>query len=442
MSTEKNTHSLPCNEYAEQAVLGGLMLDPESVAKVSAKLQPAHFYRGRHRIVYEAILALASRGAVVDPLTVHGELERIGKLEDAGGDAYVLDLMTATPTLRFTEHYAGIIRQAAIARQVIAACQTIAAKAYENPPDPVALLAESVGLLDDIAKGERSGRLLTPADRASIAFDRFARRQSGEREGIPYGLLALDKWTQGAEPGQLVILGGRASMGKTSLLQHIASHMAAVGKRVLFASAEMPDAQLTDREIAAETGVSVHQLQAGQFGEATWGQVEQALHHISQHGWYTLELSDMTTAHLRAGALEMRARYGLDVVAVDYLQILADRTGRSEVERVTGISRELKALARSLNVPVIAAAQLNRAPDSRDDKRPMLSDLRESGAIEQDADLVAFIFRQGYYSKDPNDNTAELIIAKQRNGPAGISSPLLFDRRVTRFRDAELHHAR
>lgn len=439
--TTPELHTVPHDIAAEEAVLGALLIDPELISRVSTVLQPRDFYREKHGAIYAAMLALAGRGQGGDFVTLVGELERVGKLTEVGGASFIASLVNATPTTVHTDTYARRIEHCATYRRVIQAANRIAARAFEQPADPNQLLAEAAAIVDEVGKGRNTGHLLTPAERASQAYERYTKRQSGQKDGIPYGLLAFDKWTQGAEPGQLIVIAGRPAMGKSSLLQNIAEHMAKLGKKVLFASAEMPDSQLTDRAVGGEIGVSVHVLQDGNYSDRTFEAIGRALGVVSEWGWYGYDSADMTTASIRAAGLEMRAKYGLDAVFIDYLQVLHDRVRGNEVERVTTISRELKAIARALGVPVITASQLSRAVDSRDDKRPVLSDLRESGAIEQDADLVAFIYRPGYYSKDKNDTSAELIIAKQRNGPAGITAPLYFDKRLTRFLDAEHHHA-
>ena len=436
--TTADPHETPRDLEAEAAVLGSLLIDHEAIDRLPF-LSGRDFYRSTHRIIFEAMQSLAARGLDGDFRTLSSELERQGKLEDVGGASYVVELVQSCATATHVVYYARRVEHCAVCRRAIVAAGRIAELAYQQPDDLDGMLTDAESLLYEIRRGRESGRVLAPSERASQAHERYERRAAGERPGIPYGLLAFDKWTQGAEAGQFIVIAGRPGMGKSSLLQNIAENMARNGRRVLFATAEMPESQITDRAVSSRMGVSIHHLQEGHYGDETWQGITSALAAMAEEPFYVYDAADMTTAALRSAAVEMRGRFGLDAVFVDYLQILHDRAGRGgEVERVTGISRALKALARSLSVPVITASQLSRAVESRQGNKPQLSDLRESGSIEQDADLVAMLYRPGYYSGDAADNKAELIIAKQRNGPSGITSPLLFDRRLTRFVDGDM----
>ena len=323
-------------------------------------------------------------------------------------------------------------------RRLIGAAGRIAAIGYDSPADVEAALSQADQALLEVRKGRPATNLITPLERAQRASEWLEALRQGVVPGIPYGLRDLDNLTGGAQPGELILVGGRPGDGKSTLLQTMASSMANAGNRVLYATIEMPCDEITKRELSWTARINLHRLRTGEFGEDEYSRLIDALGPLSEQPVYTYDAADMTTASLRAAATEQKLRHGLDVICLDYLQILTDQPhGSNDTGRITYISRRLMNLARALNVPLIAASQLSRKTEGREDRRPQLSDLRESGGLEQDAHVVLLIHRQRDKSrpKDSPDPT-NLIVAKQRQGPTG-NVPLVFIPKMTRFVDAD-----
>lgn len=439
----------PAEMEAEEALLGALQIDREAIGRVAGFLNEADFYRERHGAIYGAIRALCDRGDPGDFVTLCAELERTGKLQQVGGAAYLAGLTNATPSAAFAEHYGRLIQRAAQRRRLIAVAGQLARDAYDEP-DPAAIIERTESALYEVRRGQVAGKLIPPQERVSRAWSRYEAAGRGEQPGMDYGLIDLDRLTGGTHRGELVIVAGRPSMGKTSMMQSVAESQAMSGRLILFCSAEMPETQLTDRYFAAELGTTVHRLEAGQLTEEHWNALASKIGRAREGLPWVYDDADMTTTTIRSAATEMRSKAGLDAVYVDYIQCLHDRVREGETERVTLISRNLKALARALDVPVLASSQLNRQCEFRADKQPMLSDLRESGSLEQDADVVLLLFRPSYYftpqqwhdaAKDePYENACKVMVAKQRNGPRGVHVWLRFDPHTVRFSALERFH--
>lgn len=437
----------PSNIEAEESLLGSLMIDRAAITCVEPFLKPEDFYRGRNGAIYAAMLALYRQSEPADFITLTAELKRVGKLEDVGGASYLIEVTNASPTSAHAEHYARIVAKHAVYRRMIQAGTNIVAMAYEQPDDPDAAITRAEAMLYELRETRHSGKLISPRERADRALVRYSDLQEGVMgNGTPFGFLDLDGITGGAHPGELIIVAGRTSMGKTALMQDIAENMATVGRNVLMCSAEMPEWQLTDRSLAARVRQSTQTLQQGPFSDALWAGISEHLGQLAEESLWVYDDPDMTTNGIRATATEMRSRVGLDVLIVDYLQLLHDRHGVNENERVGRMSRELKALARGLGVPVICGSQLNRECENRANKRPQLSDIRDSGSVEQDADVVMLLHRDAYYwteqewarmhgAKPYPKNVTEVIIAKQRNGPRGKAIYLVFVDQLTQFKD-------
>ncbi len=449
MKSDTAIPALPSNIESEQALLGSLMLDREAIAKVSGFLRPEDFYGQAHGVIYAAILRLDQRDEPPSLQAMVDELERQGRLVEVGNVSYLAGLPTATPTASYAEHFGRLIEKAAMRRSLIRAAGHIVQRAYEID-DVDGLITESEGMLYELRQHRQSSKLITPGERMSRAFVRYEAAQQGQHEGLDFGFIDLDRLTKGAHPGEMILIAARPSVGKTALMHNMAERQAQVGKHVLFCTAEQPESQLTDRWVAAESGYSVHGLEQGEISEEGLRRIAQALATGANRVPHAYDDSHMTTAGIRALATEMRSKCGLDALYVDYLQLLHDTAGQGETERVTRISRQLKGIARALNVPVIVASQLNRMAESRADKKPQLSDLRESGSLEQDADVVMLLFRpeasftetewrnvSGNNERTPYYNVCDVIIAKQRNGPRGITITLGFDAAAVRFKDHE-----
>lgn len=448
----------PHDLEAESAVLGACLLDAETYGLLASKLQPQDYYRESHRIIWAAMGVLAARRERIDILTLRAELEHQGKLDGIGGTAYLAGLSEGVYTSLHAEHYANIVGRCATNRRLITAGGKIAALGHDNEPDTESVLAQAEQAILEVRRRQPTSRLLTPYQRADNAMQRLADTLAGVKRGIPYGFRDLDSYTGGMQPGQLVLIAGRPSMGKSLFLSNVAEHLARLGKRVLFCSAEMPDDQLMDRTLAGVSGVPLERLASGHIGQEDEGRLSGAIGVVADWPLYLLDSADMTTADVRAAATEMRLRHGgLDLIAVDYVQLLKDRgpKGANDNSRVAYISSQLKAIARACEVPLLAACQLNRACEERDDKRPVLSDLRDSGALDQDADVALMLYRDSeYWTEEQWDererkrtnktmtrpipyprNITEVILRKQRQGKRHVAVRLVFVPQQARFQD-------
>ncbi|AOV17817.1 replicative DNA helicase [Acidihalobacter aeolianus] len=419
----------PHSIEAEQAVIGGLMLDNATWDQVADLVSEADFYRHDHRLIFGAIRALAEAGRPVDVVTLADALERADALEQAGGLAYLGLLARDTPSAANVRAYADIVRERSALRQIAALAQASAARAFERGTAALEALEELREEADSLAEREaaRGGRdtSLKAALRAALDCIEL-RHEAGALPGLATPWPDLDDITTGLHRGEMIVLAGRPSMGKTALALNAAQHAAENGARVAVISLEMTAAGLADRMIAAASGLPLshirdpRKLDGG--GEAAWAQLTAGVARLSAMEG-ELSLDDrpaLTIPQIRESLRGMRASMGgLDLVVVDYLQLVVSE-GENRTQEVSKISRGLKAIAKDFDVPMVALSQLNRGLEQRTDKRPTLGDLRESGQIEQDADLIAFIYRDEVYNEDsPDKGTAEIIIAKQRNGATG-----------------------
>jgi replicative DNA helicase len=419
-----NTMLPPANTNAEEAVLGCVLIDPDAILELSEFLKPEHFYNVANRWVYEAMDAVHQRQEPVDTLTVIEELRRKGKLLDVGGEAYIVGLISAVPTSLNALAYGRIIADTAQRRALIKVSGEIANLAYdeERPTDEVT--DEAQRLIFATAQDESRQRMLPVSRIAANYVERIeAQYQSGSKiAGIPTGFADLDTLLGGLNNSDLIVLGARPGMGKTSLQNAFALHAALVSqKKVGMFNLEMSGEQLVQRMIASEIGIDIQRLRRGQLYDAEWQPFYEAVAKLSAASLFIDDTPSLTPMQLRNKCRRLYAEHGLDLVVVDYLQLMQS-DGRSVGNRtleISEISRSLKTLARELDVPILVASQLSRAVESRQDKRPLLSDLRESGAVEQDSDIVMFIYRDDYYNPDTSErpNIAEINIAKHRNGP-------------------------
>jgi replicative DNA helicase len=407
-------------------------------AVLEERLDPEDFYRPRHRTIHAAIRELDNRGEAIDALTVSELLRTEGRLEEVGGPEVVSALASSTPAPGNAAHYARIVKQNALMRRLLEASQRIQASIQGREAEPQELVEQAERLLFNVAREDQAGDFSAISDVLMVETERLEKLASGESmmTGTPSGFRKLDEMTGGFQPGNLVVIAARPAMGKSSLVCNIAENVAWKAKRpVAFFSLEMSETELAHRFIASRARISSDKLRKGQV-KSEWPKVVRACNELAEAPLWIDDSSDLSLLDLRAKARRLASSAGgLGLIIVDYIQLLRAEDSRAgRVEQVGQMSRGLKILARELDVPVIGLSQLSRAPEQRPDKVPILSDLRESGSIEQDADIVSFIFREEYYFKEESERPgeADLIIAKHRNGPIG-TVPLAFQEQYPRF---------
>jgi replicative DNA helicase len=418
----------PQNLEAEESVLGAMMLSPGAIAAVSEILDASDFYRESHAKIYRAALQLYGKNEPVDAITLTNELEQRGELEEVGGRVRLYELANLVPASANARHYAEIVRENATLRGLIRAGGEIAQLGWEREGEPKELVARAEQMVFELAERRNDGELVLFKDTLVETFQRISHlyESGAEVTGLASGFKDLDRITAGFQPANLIILAARPSMGKSAFALEIANYVAVDEKTpCAFFSLEMSRQEVAQRLICSRGKVDAHHIRTGKLAKDDWPRLTSACSQLEAAPLYVDDTPGLSLLELRARAQTLKRREpNLGLVVVDYLQLMT--TGRSEESRlqeVSRISRDLKALAKDLDVPVIALSQLNRSPEQRHDKRPMLSDLRESGSIEQDADLVMFLYREEYYDRDETDDSnkgiAEVIVGKHRNGPTG-----------------------
>jgi replicative DNA helicase len=434
-----SSHKLPPqNVEAEQSVLGGILIENEAVNKVLEILTPEDFYRDAHRRIFEALITLSERDEPADLITLSNELRKINQLDSAGGTSYLASLIDLVPTAANIEYYAKIVKEKSILRKLIETSTEIITQSYEDREDVEELLDEAEQAIFQISEN-RVNPSFYPIK--TIVKDSFAifQRLYEKKElitGVPSGFRELDRLTAGFHPADLIIVAGRPSMGKTALCLNLAQY-AAIEKRIPVAifSLEMSKEQLVIRMFCAEAHVEGSRLRTGFLNESDWPKLTIAAGNLSEAPIYIDDTAALSVLELRAKARRLKAEHGLGMLIIDYLQLMKGRAKvESRQQEISEISRSLKALAKELSIPVIAVSQLSRKTEERTGNRPQLSDLRESGAIEQDADLIIFIYRDEIYNRsddNPNKGIAEVIIGKQRNGPIGVIKMTFLDKFTT-----------
>ncbi len=429
----------PQNIEAERSLLGAVLLDRETALRCQELVRPDDFYRESHRRIFEAVLHLNSSNEAVDVITVGEELQRSGHLDAAGGLPYLSDLTAAVPAIANAPHYAQIVMEKSLLRDLLRASVEIAEAVYAGEQDAATLVDQAENRIFRIAEARRTGRAYKHIKDVLLdAFSNLERlyEHKGEVLGVTSGLAELDKLTTGLHPSELIILAARPSQGKTTLALNMAVAAAHRASRVGFFSLEMSADQLAVKLLGCESGVPFERLRSGFLTDQDWPHISRALGQLSEAEMYIDDTPNIGIMDLRAKARRMKAECSIDLLIVDYLQLM-HTSGRveSRQQEIAEISRSLKALARELEVPVLALSQLSRAVETRESRRPQLSDLRESGAIEQDADVVMFIYQDPKLAEDPSRKfEMELIVAKQRNGPTG-PIPVTFRRDIGRFTD-------
>lgn len=425
----------PQSPDAEMSVLGAVLIHADAVARAVEVLIPDDFYQDAHRIIYEAAVALFNRAQPVDVVSVGEELRQKNLLDRVGGLPYLMELASSVPTAAHVDHYARLVRDSATLRRMIDTATRVVTESYKGEQSPRDLLDWAQQELFQLSQpGQRD--VVKLHDVLIETFNRLEQlyENKGKLVGVPTGFPDLDRITAGLQRSDLVIVAARPSMGKTMFCLNLARHVAVHEKvPVAVFSLEMSREQLAMRLLSAESELPAHRLRTGELDGEMWGQLSRALGHLSEAPIFIDDTPGLSALELRAKARQLKVQHKIGLVIVDYMQLMQGRRAENRQQEISDISRSLKAMARELDVPVMALSQLSRAVESRTDKRPMLSDLRESGAIEQDADIVAFLYREDYYSKDAeNPDVTELIVAKQRNGPTGTIH-LLFKKDVGKF---------
>ncbi|MFQ5513273.1 MAG: replicative DNA helicase [Myxococcota bacterium] len=432
---DPSPRAIPADHEAERAVLGAILLDHDSLFKIEDKVAADSFDLPSHRLLFQACQELAAKQQAITLITLRNYLEEQDLLEQVGGVPYLNELVDSTPTAAHVEHHADLVRDKALARRLIHSCERVAAQGYEGGIPVRELIDEAEREILRIAMGNARVGFSGVRQELQGAFEYIERVQSGDVTGCRVGFDALDRHLGGMQGGDLIIIAARPSMGKTALALNFASHHARDQNGcVAIFSLEMTKRQLIVRLLMSEAEVDFSRFREGVLGERDLRQLTRAASHLEERRIFIDDSAVVTVSDISAKARRLHRDENLTMVIVDYIQLIQGR-GRDErrEQEVAEISRSLKLLAKELDVPVIALSQLNRGPETRPNKRPMLADLRESGAIEQDADVVMFIYRDEVYDENsPDQGIAEVIIAKQRNGPIGTVR-LQFEGRYTRF---------
>jgi replicative DNA helicase len=428
----------PHSLEAEESVLGSMMLSGEAIAAVVEILKASDFYRPAHHRLYEAILAVYGRGEPVDAITCVEELKRRKSIDDVGGALYVYNLVESVPSPASASYYAKIVADNALLRRLIKAASEIMTSAYANPEDPRKAADEAEGLIYSVARADEQEEVVPLkdlVDESMAALEHIQQRES-RFAGVPTGFDDLDELLSGLQPGNLVIIAARPGVGKSSLVTNMARNVAVKGHPVAMFSLEMSRFEIGMRLLCGEAKVPWDKVRSGRVATEDWTRIVEAAEELHEAPLFIVDSGNVTIVDIRAKARRMKtSRTGLGLIIVDYLQLMSGhhRT-ESRQQEVAEISRSLKLLAKELDIPVLAVSQLNRNPETRADKRPQLSDLRESGSLEQDADIVMFIHRDD--SDDPTTKgKADIIVAKHRNGPTA-TIPLTFLPHLTLFRNA------
>lgn len=427
----------PQNIEAERSTLGSMLLEKEAIYKGAEVLKPEDFYREAHRVIFEVVTHLANKGEPVDIITVSEELKQRGMLDKIGGVAYLTLLANSVPTAANIEHYAKIVEEKSILRALITAASNILSMGYAGTEDITVLLDDAEKQIFQISQKRNVKGFVSLKNILIETFERIEKiyESKGGVTGLSTGFRDLDRMTAGLQNSDLIILAARPSMGKTTFALNIARNVAVDLKvPVVVFSLEMSKEQLALKLLCSEAGVDNQRIRTGTLMDNDWPRLSHALGRLSESNIFIDDTPGMTALEVRSRARRIKAEHGLGLIVIDYLQLMQSR-GRSEnrQQEVSDISRSLKSLARELGVPVISLSQLSRAVEQRTDKKPYLADLRESGSLEQDADIVAFLYRDDYYNPESDKkNITELIIAKQRNGPVGTVE-LYFNKETGKF---------
>jgi replicative DNA helicase len=437
--TDLSSHKLPPqNLEAEQSVLGGILIENEAINRVMEILDPDDFYRDAHHKIFNALINLSERDEPADLITLTNELRKIDQLDSIGGASYLASLIDSVPTAANIEYYAKIVKEKSILRKLIQTSTEIVTQSYEDRGDIEVFLDEAERAIFDISEKRVKPSFYSIRDVVKESFKTIERLFQKKElvTGVPSGFKELDRMTAGFQPSDLIIIAGRPSMGKTAFCLNVAQYAAVENKiPVAVFSLEMSKEQLVIRMLCSEAHVEGTRLRTGFLNESDWPKLTIAAGNLSEAPIYIDDSAALSVLELRAKARRLKSERGLGMLIIDYLQLMKGRARvESRQQEISEISRSLKALAKELNIPVIAVSQLSRKTEERTGNRPQLSDLRESGAIEQDADLILFIYRDEVYNRaedNPNRGKAEVIIGKQRNGPIGKIEMAFLDKFTT-----------
>ena len=430
----------PQDLAAEQSVLGGMLLSKDAIADVIETMAPADYYRPAHETIHAAILALYGRQEPADPITVAAELTKRGELERVGGTGYLHTLVNSVPTAANAEYYAEIVHERAVLRRLTVAGTRIAGMGYAAEGDVDEIVNAAQAEVMAVAQQRSEENVAPLMDGMDITLGKVEDRKlnKGKITGIPTGFADLDALTQGLQPGQLIVIAARPAIGKSTLaLDFLRSASITHRLTSVMFSMEMGREEIQLRGLSAEGRIALHHLRSGDMTDEDWGGAARAISRMTDAPMLIDDTPNQSTLSIAARCRKIKQRRGLDLVVVDYLQLMGGAGGRraeSRQQEVSDMSRNLKLLAKQLEVPVIALSQLNRGPEQRSDKKPMLSDLRESGSIEQDADVVILLHREDAYEKETRAGEADLIVAKHRNGPTATIT-VAFQGHYSRFVD-------
>ncbi|MGL5963495.1 MAG: replicative DNA helicase [Fusobacteriaceae bacterium] len=441
MNTFENLRKIPSSVESEKAVLGGLFIRPDSFSEVAEIIKPEDFYRSSYRIIFEAMRDLQMNNQNIDVLLVIERLKKIAKFDEVGGEKIILEIIGDTPTAANILSYANIIREKSTLRRLGEVGTSIVEMAYDGYEEVSTILDKAESLIFKISENKQSKSIIALKD---IIGDEFLRLQEsfdskGSTTGISSGFSNYDHYTGGFNPSDLIILAARPAMGKTAFALNLALNAAMKSKKsILLFSLEMGKSQLLQRLLAVEAGVPLQKIRTGFLQDDEWGKLGLASSRLSNSEIRIADVPNINVLEIRSMGRKLKAAGKLDLIVIDYLQLINGISSKNDGNRqqeISEISRALKGIARELDIPIIALSQLSRAVESRADRRPMLSDLRESGAIEQDADIVLFLYRDDYYNPDSEEKgITEIIIGKQRNGPVGTAK-LKFFAELTKFSD-------
>lgn len=435
----------PHNIEAEQAVLGAVFLEKEALITAMEIVRPEDFYRTAHQRIFQCMIDLLERGEPIDLVTVTAELQNRKWLEEVGGVSYLTDLANAVPTAANVEYYARIVEEKALLRRLIRVATQIASTGYGETEDVGEILSQAERNILEISQRRSRGQFVSIKDVLLETYEKieFLATHRGEVTGVASGYPDLDRMTSGFQPSDLIIVAARPSVGKTAFALNIAQNVGIRGETVAIFSLEMSAQQLVTRMLCAEGNLEAHKLRTGYLEEEDWERLTMAISTLSKAPIFIDDTPGITVTEIRSKLRRLKAERGLSLVVIDYLQLIQGRSRYVEnrQQEISEISRSLKGIARELHVPVIALSQLSRAVEQRQDKRPILSDIRESGSIEQDADIVAFLYRDDYYDPETDrKNIVEVIIAKQRNGPTG-KVELVFLKEYNKFVSLDRRYA-
>lgn len=431
----------PQNIEAEMAVLGSVLLDEEAIHDVVELVDEVNFYKESHRKIFLSILNLFNSNKPIDLLTLTDELKKIGALEEIGGASYLTSLVNAVPSAANVRNYARIVKEKSVLRLLINKSTQIITDSYQTDTNVGELLDRAEKTIFEIADKRIEGSFVPMKELVNDAIERIDKLYQNKSQvtGLPSGFVDFDRRTAGFQPSDLIIIAGRPSMGKSAFALCVAHHLGVVEKKpIAFFSLEMSKEQLVQRLLCLHARVDAHSVRTGFLSVSDWPKITAAAGKLSEATIFIDDTAAASALELRAKARRLKAQYNIKMIVVDYLQLMrgSGRSIESRQQEISEISRSLKSLARELDVAVVAISQLSRAVESRQDHKPQLSDLRESGAIEQDADLVVFLFREEYYNPtDSNKGLADVIISKQRNGPVGTVK-LTFLKEYTKFEDS------